>query len=259
MLGTLDSIDRLKAAVGVAQAQVAGKRAMLNKVLAGSSLFDVAAQRSAVERLHAEADRQRSDYGRYQALHRDGLISEADWETHAQASHSASARLAEAQAGLDRSVEIRPVDIDIARADLQAQQASLASAKANVEQAYIKSPVNGRVLHIYTWPGERVGAAGVLDLAASDQTFVEAEVYETDLERIRMGGAATVTSAALPEPLHGTVSLIERSITRQQVVNIDPAANTDARVAIVRVLLDRASSDLAARRINLQVRVEFQP
>lgn len=135
----------------------------------------------------------------------------------------------------------------------------MASAEANVQQAYIRSPVTGRVLHIYTWPGERVGAAGVLDVAASDQTFVEAEVYETDLNRIRPGGAATVTSAALPEPLHGTVSLIERSITRQQVVNIDPAANTDARVAIVRVLLDSASSDIAARRINLQVRVEFQP
>lgn len=259
ILGTLDSIDRLKAAVGVARAQVASKQAALNKVLAGNSRFEIAAQRSAVERLRAEADRQDSDFRRYQALHQDGLISEAEWETHAQSFHSASASLAEAQASLGRSAEIRPVDIDIASADLHAEQASLASAEANVQQAYIRAPVSGRILHIYTWPGERVSETGVLDLAANDRTFVEAEVYETDLNRIRPGEAATVTSAALSQPLHGSVSLIERSITRQQVVNIDPAANTDARVAIVRVLLDPASNEVASRRINLQVRVEFEP
>lgn len=138
VLGMLDSIDRLKAAVGVARAQVVSKRAMLNKVFAGSSPFEVAAQRSAVERLRAESDRQSSDYRRYHTLHQGGLISEADCEIHAQGFHSPSASLAEAQAGLDRSVEIRPVDVEIARADLQAEQSSLASAEANVQQAYIR-------------------------------------------------------------------------------------------------------------------------
>jgi HlyD family secretion protein len=96
-------------------------------------------------------------------------------------------------------------------------------------------------------------------MAPSKDTFVEAEVYETDIARVHEGQSAVITAAALKEPVHGTVALIEKTIGRQQVVNTDPAANTDARVAIVRVRLDPASRQAAEHLINLQVRVEFQP
>ena len=259
ILGTLDSRDRLQAAVSVARAQVAAKQAALRKAQAGNSAFEVSAQQATVERLRAEADRQTEEYRQYNALHEAKLISELDWESHLMSFHSASAAMREAQANLSKAAEVRPVDVSVARADLDSELASLQSAQAALKQAFLRAPLSGRVLHIYTWPGERVGEAGVLDLAPTNEAFAEAEVYETDLNRIHLGQTAMVTSQALSQPLSGTVSTISQYIGRQQVVNIDPAANTDARIAIVRVRLDPAQRDIAERVINLQVRVEFRP
>jgi HlyD family secretion protein len=259
ILGTLDSIGRLKAAVSVARADVLQKQAALEKVQAGNSDFQIAAQKATVERLRVEATRQTVDVERYRTLHAQGIISDSEWDTRSVGFNQATAALREAEATLKQFAEIRPVDLSVARADLMSAKAALESAEANVEQGYIRAPEPGRVLHIYTWPGEHIGDSGVLDLGSSQEMFVEAEVYETDISRIRQNQAATITGAALPQPMHGTVSLVERSIGRQQVVNTDPAANTDARVAIVRVKLDPQSLTAAERLINLQVRVEFQP
>ena len=259
IFGTLDSRDRLEAAVSVARAQVSAKQAALIKTQAGNSAFEVSAQQAAVDRLHVEADREADEYRRYNALHEAQLISETDWESHRVSFHSASAAMREAQANLAKAAEVRPVDVALALADLDSELANLRSAQAALKQAFLRAPVAGRVLHIYTWPGERVGDAGVLDLAATNEVYAEAEVYETDLNRIHFGQTATVTSPALSQPLSGTVSNIGQSIGRQQVVNIDPAANTDARVAVVRVRLDPAQRDIAERVINLQVRVDFRP
>jgi len=259
ILGTLDSIGRLKAAVSVARADVLQKQAALEKVQAGNSDFQIAAQKATVERLRVEAARQTVDVERYRTLHTQGIISDSEWDTRSVGFNQATAALREAEATLKQFAEIRPVDLSVARADLVSAKASLESAEANVEQGYIRAPEQGRVLHIYTWPGEHIGDSGVLDLGSSRDMFVEAEVYETDIARIRQSQSAIITGAALSQPMHGTVALIERSIGRQQVVNTDPAANTDARVAIVRVKLDPQSFAAAERLINLQVRVEFQP
>ena len=259
IVGTLDSIGRLKAAVSVARAQVAQEQAAYDKVAAGNSAFQIAAQRATVERLRAEAQRQASDVERYRSLHAQGIISESDWETRSVAYDQATASLREAESTLKLTAEVRPVDLSVAESNLISAKASLESAEANVEQANIRAPEDGEVLHVYTWPGERVGDSGVLDMAPSKDTFVEAEVYETDISKVREGQSAVITGAALKEPIHGTVALIEKAIGRQQVVNTDPAANTDARVAIVRIRLDPASRQAAEHLINLQVRVEFQP
>lgn len=207
----------------------------------------------------SEVERQTADFRRYQALHHDGLISDSDWEAHSTSFRSASASLQEAQATLGRSSEVRPEDVAIAKADVLTEQAALHSAQTNLNQAFIRAPAPGRVLHISTWPGERIADGGVLDMAATNEIFADTEVYETDLDRVRLDQPATITSSVLKQPLHGQVSRIGRALERQQVVNIDPAANTDARVVLVRVRLDPASRETANRFINLQVRVEMQP
>jgi len=259
VVGILDTFDSLQADAARANAQVEAKQAALNKVLAGNSAYEITAQQSAVERLRSEVERQTADFRRYQELHNDGLISNSDWESHSTSFRSASASLQEAQATLGRSSEVRPEDVAIAKADLLTEQAALQSAKTNLKQAFVRAPAAGRILHISTWPGEKLADQGVLDMAATNEMFADAEVYETDLDRVRLDQPATITSSVLKEPLHGRVSRIGRALQRQQVVNIDPAANTDARIALVRVRLDSASREMANRFINLQVRVEMQP
>ena len=80
-----------------------------------------------------------------------------------------------------------------------------------------------------------------------------AEVYETDIRRIALGQAATVSSPALAQPLDGRVVTIGNLIFKNDVLSIDPAAKVDARVVEVRIRLD--DGEAARNLTNLTVDV----
>jgi HlyD family secretion protein len=83
---------------------------------------------------------------------------------------------------------------------------------------------------------------------------VELEVYQTDIRRVALGQPVSITTRALgPEPLAGRVTEIGLEVKRQSLIADDPAANTDARVILVTVTLDAASSARAAALTGLEV------
>ena len=88
-------------------------------------------------------------------------------------------------------------------------------------------------------------------------------MYETDIQRLRSwrqtgGVSATIKSRALPGELAGSVTAIPELITRNTVMDIDPAADVDRRVFEVQITLDAKSSEVAAGFLNLQVQVELK-
>ena len=83
--------------------------------------------------------------------------------------------------------------------------------------------------------------------------YVIAEVYETDVMRVRPGQRARIRSAALPEELEGTVERIGLQVGRLTSLGTDPVMRTDARVVEVEIRLD--VSDAAASLTNLEVEV----
>lgn len=136
--------------------------------------------------------------------------------------------------------------------------ASLAQAKADLDLAVVRAPFAGQVLEIYTRAGEKVGADGIAELAMTNAMYTIAEVYETDIQRVRVGQRATMTSAALHTALHGSVELIHRKVGKRDVLNVDPAARTDARVVEVEIRLD-PGQDEAMGLTNLEVDVAIEP
>jgi HlyD family secretion protein len=134
--------------------------------------------------------------------------------------------------------------------------ARLAVAHAQLRRMTIIAPIDGRVLNIQAHPGEQVGQPGdkpILSIGGTERMRVVAEVYETDVVRIRIGDKATVTSRALSGPLTGVVVEIGSMIFKNDVLNLDPAARADARVVEVRIALDDAEP--VARLTNLSVDV----
>ena len=125
----------------------------------------------------------------------------------------------------------------------------------------MRSPRDGRVLKIHTRAGEVVSnqGEGILKLGQTDQMYVVAEVYETDIGKVRQGQRATITSDAFAEKLQGTVDQIGWEVGKQDILNTDPAAATDARVVEVKIRLDSVSSRRVAALNNLQVTVELEP
>ncbi|MDS3860251.1 ABC exporter membrane fusion protein [Thermosynechococcaceae cyanobacterium BACA0444] len=295
VIAILDSYSRLQAAQLQAQKQVQVAQANLAKVRAGAKQGEIKAQqatiaqitaeaqgdiqalRATVSRLQAEVNNAEIEYQRHQSLATEGAISTSLLDSKRLTRDTAQERLQEAQsnlrraqasrqnqiqqaqATLDQIAEVRPVDIQVAQAEVQAAQANLKEATANFALAQVQAPQAGQVLKIHTWPGERPGNEGIISLGQTQQMYAVAEVYESDVKHLHPGLGATISSDALTGPLAGTVEQVGYQVLRQNVINTDPAANTDARIVEVRIKLDPASSQKAARYTNLQVKVVIMP
>jgi HlyD family secretion protein len=297
VLAILDTRDRRLTALKEAQEQVKVAQARLAQVKAGAKAGEinaqkatiqrmeaelqgnVTAQEATVKRLEAELSNAETEYKRYQKLYRDGAISASTLDSKRLTAETAQKRLEEgkatlkrvretvqaqlneARATLTRIAEIRPTDVQTAQAEVNQAIAAVDKAKADLELAYVRSPRDGRVLKIHTRAGEVVSnqGEGILKLGQTDQMYVVAEVYETDIGKVRQGQRATITSDAFAEKLQGTVDQIGWEVGKQDILNTDPAAATDARVVEVKIRLDSVSSRRVAALNNLQVTVELEP
>jgi len=144
----------------------------------------------------------------------------------------------------------------VAESGIRVAQARLQRQRAELDRAHVRAPIDARVLVINARPGEQIGLEGILEIGRVSHMYAIAEVYETDVARLRLGQAATISSPALPDTLTGRVERIRPLVRKQDEIGTDPAARKDARIVEVEVLLD--SSESAAGLTHLQVDVVFE-
>ena len=290
----LDSRARASAAVDEAEAQVRVAQAKLAQIQAGAKRGEIAAQQAliarldaqhqgdvdaqaaTVARLRAQAQNAAVENQRYGSLYQEGAISASERDSkrltletdqkslqEAQAvlrriQTTSSPQLSEAKANLARIAEVRPTDLQAAEAEINRAKAAVNQAKADLEQAFVKSPQNGSVLGINTRPGELIGDSGIVEIGQTDPMYAVAEVYQSDIRRVRAGQRVRLTSDSLSDELQGTVEWIGAQVQRQNIINTDPSENIDARIVEVHVRLDDASSQKAAKFTNLQVKAVIE-
>jgi HlyD family secretion protein len=160
----------------------------------------------------------------------------------------------ESQFTLNKISEVRPVDVIAAETDVKSSIASLKVAEENLERAYIKSPQNAQIYQIFARPGEVVGTNGIADIGTTSQMYGVVEVYQSDINKIRVGQDVKMVSNSLTDELQGIVERVGIQVKRQNVINADPTSNIDDRVVEVHVLLNPSSSQKAAKFTNLQIR-----
>jgi HlyD family secretion protein len=146
---------------------------------------------------------------------------------------------------------------DEAELRVKVSRAQLAAARAELDLSLVRAPIDGQVLAIHARAGERLGAEGIVELGRTGEMYAVAEVYETDISRVREGQQATITSPALPQPLTGRVERVGLQVGKMDVIDADPVAKTDARVVEVKIRLDEAPD--VPLLTHLQVKVEISP
>jgi HlyD family secretion protein len=259
-LAVLDSEARLQEAANVAEKDVAHAKASLALTRA-----EVASQREqlAASLRTAEADLAQAEKAaaRYEELTTISAVSaERNEDTRLKRVGAAEAVI-RVRANLDRfgsgSFEESP-DIAVARQELERAEAALKQLQVNLADSRVVAPNDGTVLRILARPGERIGQNPILEMGDTSRMMARVEVYESEVSGLALGQKATLASSALAHPLSGEITRISSLVRRQEIIEPNPAANTDARVMEVWVKLDPGSSRIASRFVNLQVRVAFE-
>lgn len=293
VVAILDSRERLQDALKQASEQVRVTQARLAQVKAGAKTGEIQAQQATIARLQAELAGEittqnaiiarweseirnaNTEYQRFGQLYGKGAISASSLDSKRLAAETAQAQLREALAGknrtietlkaqlneakatLSRIVEVRPVDVKAATTEVDNAIAVMKQAQTNLQQAYIRAPMRGDILKIHTRQGEK-SSDGIAELGKTDQMVAVAEVYQTDIGKIKLGQQATIRSQAFLGELRGKVSQIGLQVNRQNVFSNQPGENLDRRVVEVKIRLTPADSKRVAGLTNLQVQTAIQ-
>lgn len=238
----------------------------------------IAAQVAAVQSLQAQLNVAEIDLARFQQLQSSGAIARQELDRQQATVNKLRADVANAKATQQRLEQARVSDISNVEAQLASVQANntlaqlqsrvnsaaqtLALAEAQLALTLVRSPQSGQVLDVLAYPGEAVapGSGPILSLGDTRQMFVVAEVYETDIGRVKLGQPATITSrnGAFPGTLTGTVAEIGLQIAKNDVIDDDPAANADARVVEVRVRIDQSEAVAALTNLQVDVAIDIE-
>ncbi|MGD1913378.1 MAG: ABC exporter membrane fusion protein [Rivularia sp. (in: cyanobacteria)] len=238
---------------------------------------EIATGNATIARLEAELDNAQTEYNRYRKLYQQGAVSASIADNkrlqvstfQQQLNQQVAAlkrsvnilqdQIREARARLDSIKEIRPEDVQLAQAEVKSSMSAVDKAKAEKELTILKSPITGTVLKINTKPGEVVSSQGIMEIGKTNQMYVVAEVYQTDIQKVRLGQKAFISSTAFPRKLKGTVSEIGLQVDRQRILNINPGADTDRRIVEVKIRVDELEDNkLVMSLTNLQVDVAIQ-
>lgn len=135
-------------------------------------------------------------------------------------------------------------------------EANLKEAEATAEEFVLKAPFSGEVIEVNVKSGEAVGNSGVCEIADTTTMFVEAEVYVSDIAKVKVGDRALCNPEALPnETLEGEVSVISPYVKNNLIFSQDPSEFADRKVILVKIKL--LSSAKVRALIGSPVRVKI--
>jgi HlyD family secretion protein len=173
------------------------------------------------------------------------------------------AEISQATSQLASLSEVRPVDIEIAQAQLAKARIAVNQKQANLRDAEVRVPISGQILRINTRVGEQVNTQqGIVELAKTNQMYAIAEIPESSIGKVREGQKATVSSEynSFNGELQGIVQAIGLQVgkkNQQDAGGSTPTTDQNARVVTVKVKIDPQDSEKVARFTNMQVRVKL--
>ena len=286
------AIARLKAQLN---GEIAANKAEIAR-LEAQLLTETAEREATISRLQAELRNAEREFQRYQKLAQEGVISESELDSRSLSVETAKERVTEAQATynktlttlreeinqatavdiqeintlqkqiteatatLERIAEVRDVDVEVAQAEVGRSIAKLRQAEESLKLTQVKAPTEGQIIKINAYPGELVSEdKGVVEFGRTNQMVVVAEVYESDISKVRLGQQAIITSesGAFEGEVRGVVSHIGLYIGKQDVLDTDPAADVDSRVVEVEIKVNQDDSDRVAHLTNSKAIVKI--
>jgi HlyD family secretion protein len=199
-LARLDDSDYQKQ-VDVARAALAVQEKQLS-----SSLEKLAAAKATVTDDQADFAEKSVDSQRSHELFRQGVIGAQTNDLATTAARQSRAALARDQANVREAEN----DVEVAKASIEQARQTLQLANIMLGYTVLRAPFSGVVLVRQAELGEvMLPGSPVMTLADLDHIWLRGYISETDLERVRWGQPATITTDSYRgKTFHGRVSFI---------------------------------------------------
>ncbi|MGC6456472.1 MAG: HlyD family efflux transporter periplasmic adaptor subunit [Coraliomargaritaceae bacterium] len=154
---------------------------------------------------------------------------------------------------LARSKLIRKKILSLLAIEKQLAEANCKSAQSLFETSEIRAPIEGTVLIIRKQEGSLLGRGEFIKLADTSRMSVSAEVYESDISKVKPGQSVRVESVALAESISGKVTQVGHMLFRRSVDSLNPRSLSNSRVIEVMVDLDtpQAVKDLVYLQVDV--------
>jgi HlyD family secretion protein len=201
---------------------------------------NVADQQAAVVQAQANLKDASRNVERYQFLRKEGAVSAQEMDTRQTSAsvydaivHSAEQKFAAAKFILKQAKEKlsmaqtggRREDIQVANASVNESRGNIRRLEAQIQQTYIRAPVDGLITHRDIHIGD-IAMAGktMFSMARDDRLELRAQVAESDLPVVQPGESVNIHCAVTgTTEIHGTVR------------EISPAVDSSTRLATARI------------------------
>ncbi|MCW5823182.1 MAG: efflux RND transporter periplasmic adaptor subunit [Cyanobacteria bacterium TGS_CYA1] len=294
VVAVMESSNQIKAEYKEALERISVAIAQLKKVKAGAKAGELLAQKSQIERLKLElegkdrecleiVERSRAqvafdenEYKRFSALVSQGAVTVSQFESKRLALESSKCRhceaiaererinktllaqIDEAKATYEKIAEIRPCDIAYAEAEVLAARAHAEKMRQQYELTLVRAPMDGQVIKVITKKGEAASNKTLFELGKTNSMVAVAEVFESDVHKIKIGDNATISGSAILSPVSGKVIEIGHKLIKQKVFSSQPGENFDDRVVETKILIDKACNQQVKNLTNAQVQILFE-
>lgn len=98
-------------------------------------------------------------------------------------------------------------------AEAAKNQAIIRYHQAQLEQGIVRAPRDGQVLKVLVRPGDYVRESGVLLQGNTSKMFVVASVPLQNIQKVKLGSVANISSSALSKPVLGKVTGVGKLVT----------------------------------------------
>lgn len=234
---TAGAASRLKQA----EADLAATRA--------STAKDVEIARARLATVATETKFAQGRFDRIAAAKDSEFVSPDQIEDRTLGKQTAELKLAQTAQDLERAVN------DAAKA-VRAAEADVSAARSQLAATEVRAPIKARILKIRARAGSQAGGrAELFKIGDTSGMIVVAEVYESDILKVKAGQKAVITSAALPKKMTGTVVGVSGIVFRNSIESMDPNSTTQGRVVEATIRMDE--NEPLDRLVFLQVDVSI--
>jgi len=225
-------VERGVAGVNSSKAQLANSRSQIENF------------KGVKEQIQAQLDNARKIHKRNEKLFKDGIISNADYESSLSNVEALEANFRSAEANIRAAKE----STRAAEFQVKSSEASLKELRASLKKTNIFAPMSGIVSKLNVEEGERIVGSNLMSgteimrIADLNDMEVQVEVSENDIPRINLRQYVEIEiDAYLDRKFKGTVSKIAHSannttsatgavvLTTDQVTNFVVTINIDPK------------------------------